>query len=136
MSDEQPTSAADKYGAHQIEVLETPETFFGLLAAIRTRPGFYLYRKSVQHIWTFLWGYWTARQQAGLGRLPDEAGFQGFDFFVLEKYGGSGAEGWATKIARHCKDDEQSFDQFFTLLDEFRAPPRSKPKPIKRRKRE
>lgn len=98
-----------------------PDTLFGLLAAVRERPGMYIGRKSLRDLAAWLGGYRFARAQAGLPPLADEPAFDGFDSFVCEKYRWHDVGGWAAKIAYYHRDDADALDQFFALLDEYRA---------------
>ena len=114
-----PTDAV--YRADGIKLLPMPDTFFGLLDAIRERPGWYVGRKSLQHLHTWLWGFQFARMQVKATPLPGEDEFAGFDFFLCEKYTRHDTVGWAAKIAYYHHDDADAFDEFYRLLDEFRA---------------
>ena len=78
-------------------------------------------RKSVRDLRIWLEGYSFARGQAGLPLLPDEGEFDGFDDFVCKKYGWQDVGGWAAKIAYYYRDDGHALDEFFKLLDEYRA---------------
>jgi hypothetical protein len=104
------------------------DTFFGLLDSIRERPGMYIGRKSLRDFYAWLGGYRFARMQAGLARSTDEDEFEGFDAFVCEKYRWHDVGGWAAKIAYFHRDDAEALDEFFKLLDEFRASRRPPPK--------
>lgn len=44
---------------------------------------------------------------------------QGFQAFVTEKFNEKSAYNWATMIRQHSKDDEEAFDNFYKLLDDF-----------------
>jgi hypothetical protein len=81
----------------------------------------YIGRKSLQVFSAWLEGYRFARTQAGLPPLPDKGEFDGFDAFVCAKYRWHDVGGWAAKIAYFYRDDTVALDQFFVLLDEYRA---------------
>jgi hypothetical protein len=108
------------YRTEDIKTLAVPDTFFGLLEAIRQRPGMYIGRKSLRDFRAWLDGFQFGRVQAGVEPLPDEAEFEGFDAFVCNKYRWHDVGGWAAKIAYYHRDDADAFDEFFRLLDEFR----------------
>lgn len=109
------------YRAEDINVRSMPDTFFGLLDAIRERPGMYIGRKSLRDFNAWLNGYTYARLEAGSAPLPDEAQFEGFDAFVCDKYDWHDVGGWAAKIAYYHRDDANALDEFFRLVDEYRA---------------
>jgi hypothetical protein len=115
------------YRAEDVKIRPMPDTVFGLLDAIRERPGVYIGRKSLRDFYAWLGGYRCARIQAGLPPLADEAEFGGFDAFVCDKYRWYDVGGWAAKIAYYHRDDAEGLDQFFVLLDEFRAGKRPNP---------
>lgn len=121
MPDNPPEADGPIYRAEDIKVLAIPETFFGLLQAVRERPGMYIGRKSLRDFAAWLWGFRFARIQLRADPLPDEAEFEGFDPFVCEKYDWHDVGGWAAKIADYHRDDANAFDEFFRLLDEFRT---------------
>jgi hypothetical protein len=121
MPEERQAPADAVYRAEDIKVLPVPDTFFGLLAAIRERPGMYIGRKSLRDFYAWLNGYQFARMQTGVPPLADEAEFDGFDAFVCGKYRWHDVGGWAAKIAYYYRDDADALDEFFKLLDEFRA---------------
>jgi hypothetical protein len=120
-----PTDAV--YRAEDIKVQPMPDTFFGLLTAIRERPGMYIGQKSLRDFRAWLVGYRFARMQAGVPPLPDEVEFEGFDAFVCDKYRWHDVGGWAAKIAYYYRDDALAWDEFFKLVDEFRAAKPPKP---------
>jgi hypothetical protein len=118
--DRQPPADA-VYRAEYIKVLRTPDTFFGLLAAIRERPGIYIGQKSLRDLFAWLCGFRFARMMAKLPPLPDEGEFEEFDAFVCDEFRWHDVGGWAAKIAYYYRDDADAFDQFFVLLDKYRA---------------
>jgi hypothetical protein len=137
MLEERQPPADAVYRAEDVNVLPMPDTFFGLLDAIRERPGLFIGRKSLGDFSAWLDGYWFARMQGGLPPLPDEAEFDGFDAFVCAKYRWRDAGGWAAKIAYYYRDDALALDEFFKLVDEFRAakqPMPGEPRAARRRK--
>jgi hypothetical protein len=127
MSEEERAPDDLVYPTDNIEVLGVPETFYGLLEAIRHRPGTYLGRKSLRDFYAWLGGCRFGRMQCGLPPLQDEVEFEQFDFFVCEKYRWHDTGGWAAKIAYYHRDDAEALDEFFRLLGEFRAGYRPKP---------
>lgn len=120
MLEERQTPTDGMYQASDIKRVPLPDTFFGLLEAIRKRPAMYIGRQSFQDFTVWLDGYCFARMHAGVP-LPDEGEFDGFNAFVSDKYRWHDSGGWAAKIAYFYRDDAIALDQFFKLLDEFRA---------------
>jgi hypothetical protein len=59
----QPTADA-VYRAEDIKVLPVPDTFFGLLVAVRERPSNYIGRMSLRDFYSWLGGFGFARMQA------------------------------------------------------------------------
>ena len=108
------------YRVEDIKILPIPDTFFGLLDAIRQRPSCCIGRKSLRHLHTWLWGFRFARMQLKAPPLPGEDEFARFDWFLCEKDCRHDTVGWAAKIAYYPHDDAEAFDEFFRLLDEFR----------------
>lgn len=94
---------------------------FEILGAIRHKPGMYLGRPSLLALRYWLVGYKMGRTHAGAMPFPDETEFDGFDGFVCDKYRWHDSGGWAAKIAYHYRDDATAFEEFFKLLDEYRA---------------
>ncbi|QDU24346.1 hypothetical protein [Urbifossiella limnaea] len=121
MPEERQPPADAVYRVEDINVLPIPDTFFGLLAAVRERPGMYIGRKSLRDFYAWLGGLRFARMQAKLPPLPGEDEFDGFDAFVCDKYRWHDVGGWAAKIAYYYRDDADALDQFYVLLDEYRA---------------
>jgi hypothetical protein len=113
-------SADALYRVEDLKLLPMPDTLFGLLDAIRERPGWYVGRKSLCHLYTWLCGLRFARWQLKAPPLPGEGEFAGFDWFLCEKYRRHDTVGWAAKIAYYHQDDADAFDEFFRLLDEYR----------------
>ena len=94
---------------------------FEVLDAIREKPGMYLGHQSLMALRYWIAGFHSGRTSTGAAQLPDETEFAGFDSFVCEKYRWHDSGGWAAKIAYHHRNDAEAFDEFFKLLDEYRA---------------
>jgi hypothetical protein len=124
-----PTRAAGAYRTEDVQTLKAPGTFFELLDDIRQRPGMYLGYTSLRTFRAWLDGFRFARHQAGLPLLEGEAEFDGFDAFVSDKFDWHDTGGWAAKIAYYHRDDAEALDEFFKLLNEYRAGLRAKAAP-------
>jgi hypothetical protein len=123
MHDDRQPPADVVYREEDLNTLPMPNTFFELLDLIRKKPGMYFGLMSFRHFHVWLEGFRFARMQAGLSPLPDDDKFAEFDAFVCDKYRWHDVAGWAAKIEYYYRDDTTAFDQFFKLLDEFRALP-------------
>ena len=91
------------------------------LDQVRRRPAMYLGRKSLRDLASWLHGYRHALFAHGLLADGMEDWFHSFDEFVQDRYDWHDVGGWAGKIAYRYWDDDAAFDEFFRLLDEFRA---------------
>jgi hypothetical protein len=119
--DLQKSIESEYYGPENVQVLgKMPETFYGLLDAIREWPVMFLGRKSLQVFDSWLLGYRYAKREIQRALSADEEEFRDFDDFVCQKYRWHDSGGWAAKIAYHHRDDAAALDAFFKLLDEFR----------------
>lgn len=98
-----------------------PTTFYELLEAIRKRPSMYLGHKSLAAFASWYEGYRYAKLESHGADSPEMAEFQAFDEFVCNKYDWHDVGGWSAKIAYYNRDDAAALDEFFKLLDEFRA---------------
>ena len=110
-----------EYRPEDAHLLGRPRTFYGLLEAIRRRPAVYLGHKSLTAFRSWLEGYRYAKLEVGAARSEEEEEFRGFDSFVCEKYRWHDTGGWAAKIAYYHQDDGAALDEFFKIVDEFRA---------------
>lgn len=121
MPDERLAPSDAVYRTEDTMARPMPDTFFGLLDVIRERPGMYLGRKSVELLQVLLLGIKLGRAQVGLPPLPDHDEWHRFDDFVCDKYRWHDVGGWAAKIAYYYRDDARALEEFFKLVDEFRA---------------
>jgi hypothetical protein len=96
-------------------------TFYELLAAVRERPALYLGHNSVVALAAFLNGYHQAKLEQKIPPSAEETEFRGFDQFVCGQYECHDTGGWAAKIGYYYRSDQASLDEFFRLLDAFRA---------------
>ncbi len=91
-----------------------------LLGHIRRRPGLYIGERSIHRLDAFLDGY-----DAGLGHvgfiLRDDIDFPRFNDWVAHRLGFSNStSGCANMLRTKFASDEEAFEQFFVLLDEFK----------------
>ncbi|MCB9851726.1 MAG: hypothetical protein H6819_01420 [Phycisphaerales bacterium] len=97
----------------------TPQGFFDFL---RVRPGMMIGEKSFRILRAFLYGYETATSYYDVNTTNDPliipAGMHDWASYRLHVYGGSG--GWQHAISTSAQSDEEAFDLFMQLYDEFR----------------
>ena len=99
----------------------TPRGFYACLDRIRENPALYLGDKLFCALGPWIWGYNSGRRDAGLEMSDEEIEFRGFHEFVRKKYGlAPTSHGWQSRIRYMFVSDENAFDEFFRLLDEFR----------------
>ena len=88
-----------------------------LINEIRKRPGLYLGKKSISLFGAFIHGYEECLRENEMTRdirlHPD------FYEFVLEKYPTTLSIGWVGIILGQSSSEEEAFDKFFELYDEF-----------------
>ena len=99
----------------------TKESIFDVLEMVRRKPGLYLGGKSIIRLQAFLSGY-----DSGLGRfhavLSRYEEFHPFHDWVANRLGfNNSVPGWCNLILKRSSADETAYDQFFVLLDEFKA---------------
>ena len=100
---------------------EIDESVFDVLAVIRRKPPLYLGARSLSRLHGFLGGY-----ESGLGKLKgmwkDQKTWDGFHSWVAQRLNfASSTRGWCNMILDRSQTEEDGFDLFFTLLDEFKA---------------
>ncbi len=102
---------------------ELDESIYDVLDDIRRKPGMSIGTPSINRLHAFLVGY-----TAGLGRvgfaLRDSGDLHRFHDWVARRlgYGGS-ASGWCNMIRNKSASEEDAFNRFFELLEEFRKEP-------------
>ena len=96
---------------------------FEILAKIKARPGLYIGRPSVSDLFMFLVGYKTARRELGIELTAEEMRFyREFHQFIEKKYNLHTSNAWAKIIMLYSLDENQGFERFFQLLEEFQKP--------------
>jgi len=118
-------------------------SFFFWLSKIRKRPGLHLGEKSLKALMHFWHGYsfreaverWekaTGRDffehydeaiKSDITRIPDNDFMSGFEEFAYSHYKHETYTtlGWQYLISKNCNSEEEAFDKFFELLEEFFA---------------
>lgn len=93
---------------------------FEILQKIKTKPGMYIGRASVSDLFHFLVGFKTALRELGVKATEEEMNFyREFQPWVQKKYHVSTSNSWAKIIMLHCGSEQEGFNTFYQLLDEF-----------------
>jgi hypothetical protein len=91
-----------------------------VLRKIEAKPGMYLGKPSIDHLFMFLVGYKTARRELGQELTAQEEDFCGeFQPWLQQKYRLQTVASWSQIISSHTADDAEALQMFFQLLDEF-----------------
>ena len=89
-----------------------------ILLKIKERPSLYLGKKSLTLLHVFLGGYDTCYYD--YFEKTAKTSFDGFEEFIRAKYNASKSYfNWAGNILNNTKTEEEAFDKFFELYDEF-----------------
>ena len=88
-----------------------------LINEIRKRPGLYLGKKSISLFRAFIHGYEQCLSESEMTR--DVRLHPDLYEFVLEKYPTILSIGWVEIILGQSSSEEEAFDKFFVLYDEF-----------------
>jgi len=86
-----------------------------ILMGIRKRPKMYLGKKSLRNLHMFMEGYKVSMYRKPCTFIHDE----GFMEFIHEKYNDYVTLHYFQVIERHSNSEEEAFDKYFELLDEF-----------------
>jgi len=99
---------------------------YEVLQKIKPRPGMYIGKPSVTHLFHFLVGYEFARGELDIESTEWEEDFhENFQPWLQEKYHVSTSNSWANIIMLYCGSEKEGLDSFYKLLDEFRNRDRS-----------
>ena len=105
--------------------MKTKATWREELEAIRRRPQFYLPGEGTEHLFTrfvaFWAGYEAGHSAAQHGFMtPAEFAPHGFHQFVADHFGCTlGGHGWHTLIRKYTASEEEAFELFFRLREEY-----------------
>ena len=93
---------------------------FEILQKIKTKPGMYIGRASVSDLFHFLVCFKTALRELGVEATKEEMDFyREFQPWIQKKYHVSTSNSWAKIIMLHCGSEQEGFNTFYRLLDEF-----------------
>ena len=89
-----------------------------LLDIIRKKPGLYLGKKSLHLLRAYMNGYLLGKAES-IGDGESDI-FLDFQKYIEDKFSMSQTPyGWVEIISSSCSSDEESFDEFFKLYDDF-----------------
>ena len=101
---------------------------FAMLGKVKAKPGMYLGKPSVYDLFMFLSGYKAAKLEMGIRPTDEELEFyREFQPWLQDKFSISTSNSWAKIIQFYSKDEQEAFERFFTLLDEFSQVESDKP---------
>jgi hypothetical protein len=93
---------------------------FSLLNKIQKKPGLYIGQPSVGELFMFLAGYKAAKLEMGIKPTAEELQFyREFQPWLQKRFSLSTTNSWAKIIQFYSKNDQEAFDRFFELLNEF-----------------
>ncbi|KYC40110.1 hypothetical protein WA1_29635 [Scytonema hofmannii PCC 7110] len=94
---------------------------FEILQKIQTKPGMYIGRASVSDLFHFLVGFKTALRELGVEATKEEMDFfREFQPWIQKKYHVSTSNSWAKIIMLYCGNEQEGFNAFYRLLNEFK----------------
>jgi len=95
---------------------------FQLLDKIQVKPGMYIGGTSVTNLFMFLGGYKTAQHEFGIPLAePEKRFYREFQPWLQRRFGITTSRSWAKILEFHCINQQDAFESFFKLLDEFCA---------------
>ena len=91
-----------------------------LLNNIRKRPGIYFGKKSLILLKTYVDGYMDSVKRYNPEKMAEYQEFRVlFLEYILNIYPTQKSLGWTGIIYSHFSDDEEAFDKFYDLYDNF-----------------
>lgn len=96
------------------------ENLYSLLDQIKDKPGIYLGYASVSNLYMFLCGYEYSHEQLNIPLSEAEAEFHEFQPWLQERFGVKTSASWARIILLYAVNEEEGFNTFFELLEEFK----------------
>ena len=93
---------------------------YNVLQKVKTKPGMYIGRPSVSDLFMFIVGYEFARGELDIEPTEWEDDFhENFQPWLQKKYHVSTSNSWAKIIMLYCGNEQEGFNAFYRLLDEF-----------------
>jgi len=95
-------------------------SLFPLLKKIQTKPGLYIGKASITELRMFIVGYRFARSEVKLPTTETESDFyKNFQPWLQMRLNVRTSNSWDKIILFSVINDQQAFEYFFQLLDEF-----------------
>jgi hypothetical protein len=94
-------------------------TVFDFLDSARDHPSMFLGR-SLRPLENFCQGYYAALSGYHIRESVPNVDTFHFGGWLYRRFKGSYKRGWAQAIQTRCKTDEEAFDKFFELIEEYR----------------
>lgn len=95
---------------------------FNLLEKVQKKPGLYIGRPSVGELFMFLAGYKAAKLEMGVKPTEEELRFyREFQPWLQKRFSLTTTNSWAKIIQFYSKNDQEAFERFFELSNEFRS---------------
>ena len=95
---------------------------YDVLQKVKTKPGMYIGRPSVSDLFIFIVGYEFARGELDIEPTEWEDDFnENFQPWLQKKYHVSTSNSWAKIIMLYCGNEQEGFNAFYRLLDEFQT---------------
>lgn len=99
------------------------EKIYEILEQMKKRPAMYLGKKSIILLEAFINGYLDREKEIDNNYIPS---FSYFANYVKEYYDNQISNSWAKIILFYSADDEEAFDIFYNILDDFKEKIRSR----------
>ena len=96
------------------------EPLYSLFDKIKEKPGMYLGYASVSNLYMFLCGYEYSHEQLNIPLTEAEEEFQEFQPWLQERFDVKTSASWARIILLYAVNEEEGFNTFFELLEEFK----------------
>ena len=104
--------------------MDTSKSAHKLLEGIRKRPAMYFGNTELRFtsLLGFIGGYQVGYAAAQNDSMPQHLIPDDFHRFVTEYFGQTfpaGGKGWSTFVSEQTKSEQEAFEMFFRLLDEY-----------------
>jgi recombinational DNA repair protein (RecF pathway) len=93
---------------------------YDLLENIKKRPKMYIGSLSITKLHMLLMGYSIGKMEENLNKIGEESKLQEFQQWIQDKYNVLASKSWATIILENSTNEEDAFNKFFELFNEFR----------------
>ncbi|MGL6337683.1 MAG: hypothetical protein ACRC80_00920 [Waterburya sp.] len=94
-------------------------SIYELLKNIKQRPKMYLGSLSITKLHMLLIGYNIGKMEKNLNKIEEDSKFRDFQQWIQEKYNVLSSKSWANIILENSMNEEDAFNKFFELFEEF-----------------